>query len=346
MKKRFVSFLLAMIMICSIAPVAFAASGNALEAADALHELGLFNGTGANADGTPNYDLNRAPTRHEAVTMLVRLLGKEEDAKNGTWNIPFTDVADWAKPYVGYAYTNGLTNGTSATTFGGNDTVTASQYLTFVLRALGYESGTDFQWDKAWELSDKIGLTSGEYDATTRFVRGDVALISLSALVCNTKNSGDSLFSTIQENGGISKDIEFDARQALKFTYCDDDGDTVHYEEKYIQSATVARIGDLYLFRIELLPDHFFRAYFFPAGYHSDDIDGYSQKVTFSSTDDADIATFFVTKDFIYKNSINRTYMVLDLKPILTAFPDDFKFAEGCKDDCILALIATRALPR
>ena len=49
-------------------------------AADALHTLGLFNGTGSNADGTPIYDLDRTPTRHEAVTMLVRLLGKESDA--------------------------------------------------------------------------------------------------------------------------------------------------------------------------------------------------------------------------------------------------------------------------
>ena len=42
----------------------------------------------------------------------------------------FTDVADWAKPYVGYAYTNDLTAGTSATTYSGNNTVTASEYLT------------------------------------------------------------------------------------------------------------------------------------------------------------------------------------------------------------------------
>lgn len=186
--KKIISLLLALVLMIGTVPVAFAATDEALDAADALHELGLFNGTGTNADGTPNYDLDRAPTRHEAVTMLVRLLGKEDEAKNGTWDIPFTDVADWAKPYVGYAYANGLTNGTSATTFGGGDTVTASQYLTFVLRALGYESGTDFQWDKAWELSDQIGLTDGTYNAqTTEFVRGDVAMISESAL--NAKDS-------------------------------------------------------------------------------------------------------------------------------------------------------------
>ena len=140
MKKKIISLLLAIVMVCSIIPTAFAASDEAVTAADALHELGLFNGTGTDANGKPIYDLDRAPSRAEAVTMLVRLLGKEEEAKGGNWNIPFTDVADWAKPYVGYAYANGLTSGTSATTFGGDATVTASQYITFVLRALGYQS--------------------------------------------------------------------------------------------------------------------------------------------------------------------------------------------------------------
>lgn len=157
-------------------------------AAKKLYAKGLFQGTGTDEDGNPVFDLDRTPTRAEAVTMLVRLLGKEDEAKTGTWTTPFTDVADWAKPYVGYAYANGLTTGTSATTFGGNATVNASQYLTFVLRALGYESGTDFQWNKAWELSDQIGLTSGEYNAnTTDFTRGDVALISYTSLSADKK---------------------------------------------------------------------------------------------------------------------------------------------------------------
>ncbi|MBE6935640.1 MAG: hypothetical protein E7458_03970, partial [Ruminococcaceae bacterium] len=31
------------------------------------------------------------------------------EAETETWNTPFTDVDEWAKPYVGYAYANGLT---------------------------------------------------------------------------------------------------------------------------------------------------------------------------------------------------------------------------------------------
>jgi len=191
--------------LLAAAPSVLAADSAAQESADALHELGLFNGTGTSADGTPDYDLDRAPTRHEAVTMLVRLLGKEEEAKAGSWTIPFTDVADWAVPYVGYAYKNGLTKGVSDTAFGGNSPVSAAQYITFVLRALGYDSSKDFQWDRAWELSDEIGLTSGRYneDNSASFLRGDAAIVSCNALSVERKDTGKTLFVQLKTDGAL-----------------------------------------------------------------------------------------------------------------------------------------------
>lgn len=102
MKKRLLAVILALALTLSVIPAALAADDTHTEAARCLYELGLFQGVGTNADGTPDFALDRAPTRAEAVTMLVRLLGKEAEAKAGTWETPFTDVADWAKPYVGY----------------------------------------------------------------------------------------------------------------------------------------------------------------------------------------------------------------------------------------------------
>ena len=192
---------------------------SAEEAANILYDLGLFSGTGTNPDGTPNFDLDRVPTRAEAVTMLVRLLGKEDEAKAGTWDIPFEDIADWAKPYVGYAYANGLTTGTGKTTFGGENAVTAAQYLTFVLRALGYTSGTDFQWDRPWELADQIGLTQGQYGINTAaFVRGDVAIISNKALSITQKGQEKQLCELL----GIKKEkISPEDLQGVWYRYND-----------------------------------------------------------------------------------------------------------------------------
>ena len=211
--KRVCSWLLAGALSLGLTAPAFAVGNEAAKAADTLYSLGLFSGTGTKADGTPIFDLERAPTRHEAVTILVNLLGKKEEALNGTWDIPFTDVADWAKPFVGYAYANGLTSGTSATKFGGNDLVSAAQYLTFVLKVLGYEVGTDFQWNKAWELSDKIGLTNGEYNEnTTEFLRADLAAISNNALDVRLKGSRTMLLRKIY-NQLLAESWEEEARK-------------------------------------------------------------------------------------------------------------------------------------
>lgn len=204
--KRLISFALSLTLMLSLLPASFAASDEATQAAQALHELGLFNGVGTNADGTPIFELDRTPTRHEAITMLVNLLGKGEEARLGTWETPFTDVEEWAKPYVGYAYTNKLTGGTSNTTFGGEETVTAAQYITFVLLALGYTSGTDFRWDKSWELADQIGLTDGRYNAETKdFTRGDVAIVSERALSMTEKESDITLLSRLVSSGAVSE---------------------------------------------------------------------------------------------------------------------------------------------
>ena len=188
--KKLLALVLALVSVCLLTLSAAAASTLQQEAALSLYETGgLFQGTGYDNAGQPVFDLDRAPTRFEAITMLVRLLGKEAEATQGTWQTPFQDLAAWAAPYVGYAYENGLTSGVSQTAFGGGSTVTCAQYLTFVLRALGYESGADFQWDTAWELSDKIGLTDGNYGAETKtFTRGDAALVSYRALFLTPKN--------------------------------------------------------------------------------------------------------------------------------------------------------------
>ena len=176
------------------------------EAADKLYTLGLFRGVGDNADGTPNFALDRAPTRAEAITMFVRLLGKDDEAQNGTWKTPFTDVSDWAQPYVGYAYANGLTQGVGDTLFGTGNPATASMYLTFVLRALGYSSDDDFAWNAAWELSDELGFTSGEYNSTSNFTRGNAAIVSFDALSAVDKETGKALFEILIESGAITRE--------------------------------------------------------------------------------------------------------------------------------------------
>jgi hypothetical protein len=202
--KKILSLLLALVLAVGLAVPALAVNtGEAQDAAQLLYNLSLFRGVGTNADGTPQFDLDRAPTRAEAVTILVRLLGAEEEATAKNWSTPFTDVPNWAKPYVGYAYNRGLTNGVETNRFGATDSVTTAQFLTFVLRALGYSDGTDFVWTSPWTLTDKLGITAGDYSAATKtFYRADAAYVCANALQADRK-TGETLLEYLLNAGSI-----------------------------------------------------------------------------------------------------------------------------------------------
>ena len=160
--KKLIALILAVMLLLGCAVTAQAADPRKAEAAAALYDLGLFQGTGTNADGTPDFSLDRAAKRAEGVTLLVRLLGVDEETLKNASDAPFSAVPGWAKPYVNFAYENDLTTGVSADKLGANDAVTAAQYLTFVLRAMGYVSGEDFDWSASWALTDRLGITHGE----------------------------------------------------------------------------------------------------------------------------------------------------------------------------------------
>jgi hypothetical protein len=205
--KKTVALILAFFLLLSLTPQfnAAAADMSAVAAADTLHSIGLFNGTGTTADGSPEFSLDRALTRQESVTMLVRLLGAEQEAKNGTWQTPFTDLDDWAAPYIGYAYANKLAYGRSPTQFDPGAVVTSAEFMTLVLRALGYSSETDFKWNESTVFSDSIGLTEGEYTGTEGLVRGDAAEVSLAAMTQGLKESGGALIEALIDKGAVTE---------------------------------------------------------------------------------------------------------------------------------------------
>lgn len=176
MKSKFRIALVA--AAAAVGLMATAGAANFDHCADQLKDLGLFQGT------EQGYELDRAPTRAEAATMLVRLLGKEGEAKTLDYTAPFTDLADWEKPYVQYLYDNGLTTGATATTFEPEEGCSAQMYTTFLLRALGYsdaEAG-DFTYAQAVSFGESIGLVDYANCNQDTFLRDHVAAMSLTAL--------------------------------------------------------------------------------------------------------------------------------------------------------------------
>lgn len=208
--KRIISLFLSIVLCVGVLPLNVWATGEEPELtpevlASDLKTLGLFKGV-----SDTDFALDRKPTRTEAIVMLIRVLGQEETALTGTWEHPFDDVPTWAEPYVGYAYTNGLTGGISATEFGSNNIAPDYMYLTFVLRALGYsDAGGDFVWNEPYKLASDVGILPVEYDKNN-FLRRDVALISYAALNALMKGTQNTLADTL-----IASDIftqeEFDS---------------------------------------------------------------------------------------------------------------------------------------
>lgn len=203
--KRICGLGLALTLAFSLSIPALAATPEeALPSAQLLYNLNLFRGIGQNPDGSPQFALDRAPTRAEAVTMLVRLLGVEDQALSKPWNTPFTDVPAWAQPYVGYAYAKGYTNGVEPTRFGAASPVTTAQYLTFLLRALDYKDGADFAWNAPWRLTDQLGITEGDYDEQSTFLRADAAVVSANALYAPERGGDQTLLEHLLEAGAIT----------------------------------------------------------------------------------------------------------------------------------------------
>ena len=189
---------------------AFAA--NYTNCADSLHEMGLFQGT------QNGYDLDRTPTRAEAAVMLVRLLGKEAEAKTLTYTAPFTDLKGWEKPYVQYLYSNGLANGTNRTTFNPTGKCTAQMYAVFLLRALGYSDTADFSYANAIETAREQGIYDTGIINVQNFLRDDAAAASYTVLSVSPKNSEGTLLDQLVGENAIT---EADAKsyQNLFSTY-------------------------------------------------------------------------------------------------------------------------------
>lgn len=200
--------MLALLLFSSANITVFAASGSQggvyLEQAESLKKLGLFQG------GANGFELNRKPTRAEGAVMLVRMLGKEEEAKQGEYSIPFKDVPSWAVQAVAYLYNQQLASGISADKYGSTQHLTAAQYATMLLRTLGYsDKAGDFQWNLAIDKILSLGMVTDEQAKGLKnnsFLRDHVVLLSYQSLLQNTKGGEHTLAEFLVEEGAFTRE--------------------------------------------------------------------------------------------------------------------------------------------
>ena len=155
-----------------------------VEAIEVLKAVGIMVG-----DESGDFNPDQNVTRNEMAVVMSNLMAYNVATYANT--SPFTDVPSWAEPYVAACWTNGITAGTSATTYGGSEDVTTAQAALMLMKALGYfQYASDFGND--WQLStvsqgNKIDLfedvDSGVKEAMTR---NDLAQLVLNTLEAGT----------------------------------------------------------------------------------------------------------------------------------------------------------------
>ena len=147
--------------------------------ANELKNMGLFKGTDI------GYELDKTLTRAESATMLVRLLGAEIRATTSKYETVLSDVPEdkWYYTYIMHCYEKGITKGTGADTFSPDDTVTAEQFVTLVLRALGY---SDAEPENAFTTANKVGLFgtkfSKQLEESEKFLRNEMVYVAYRSL--------------------------------------------------------------------------------------------------------------------------------------------------------------------
>ena len=201
MKKRVLAFLCALLLLTGAVPFAAAQEGETLRAADALHTLGLINGT-----GTSGYALESPATRAQAAVLLVRLAGAQQDAAADNWFSGYRDVPAWASRAVHYAVHQGWIDSPASAglDFHPDTAITADEWFTFLLRTLGYDDAAgDFSPDSAALFAQHIGLTP---QASTGFLsRGQLFVLLESALSFSYKDGSATVISRLIDRGIVSR---------------------------------------------------------------------------------------------------------------------------------------------
>ena len=222
--KRALSLALASVMLLGMMVVGTsAASYTDVDDNDNVEAIEVLNAVNVMIGRQGNFEPDEAVNRHEMAVIMAKLVLGNEAADNYVGSHPFTDVVPWADKYVAACYENGLTSGTSATTYGGGNPLTAVQAAAMMLRALGYEDlskgATDWR-APVTAAANRIRLFDGvASNPSEKLNRNQVAQLALNTLkspVVDTKQGLNITGSNGDYTFTINGDREYTARSSSK----------------------------------------------------------------------------------------------------------------------------------
>ena len=177
MKKRILNLALCIVLSvsCAVPTLAAEAPTEQETAAASLQAQGLMNG-----DENGDLHLDAPLTRSQMAVLVSQLcinpehIAWERGFYSRLCDANFTDVPEWAKPYVGVCAANGIMAGYGDGRFAPADTVSPRMACTVILSWLerdGWSYATAY--DKALELE----LAPAEALAGDTITRGDMAIL-------------------------------------------------------------------------------------------------------------------------------------------------------------------------
>jgi len=149
----------------------------------ALNQLGLFNGVSTEVF-TPALD--QMANREQAVKLIADVFQWDIDASTKS---AFSDVSDWAQPYVAKAVEKGLISGFPDGTFRGQAPITVQQLDSILLRSIGYPQ--DEAWENAMSLSELE--FNYEYGNGDKELNRDLLVGMLFSALYNGKQQGEKM---------------------------------------------------------------------------------------------------------------------------------------------------------
>ena len=112
-------------------------------------------------------------------------------------------MPDWAKDTINYLHYMNLISGVSNDKFGSSLEMTENQFVTLILRALGYsETNGDFDWETADVTAYELGFYDDDYIPyniikTGGFTRGMMSYIAYNSLFVENKITGVRLLDNL-----------------------------------------------------------------------------------------------------------------------------------------------------
>ncbi len=199
--KKILAFTLALAMVLSTMTVTFAAS----KEVEALANLKLLLNT---TDAEVNAELNRAV----GLAMVLKALGyTQADADAKAADNKFTDMEKtaWAKGFATLGEELKLTNGVSVEPklFAPTAKLSKQAFVTFMLRALGYDSNE--AWAKAGELAKEAKLVEEATLEDASFTKGEAAVVMYNALKAKVQKDekGRTLAEKLVADGKMNKEL-------------------------------------------------------------------------------------------------------------------------------------------